>query len=94
VSSAAFLCYSKDCFLAEVFDCDDFASPYIVDWAVVLTSLTWKLGKADSLNLKEEMPTAEADVMIGTSSSFISLSSSSSDEEEDDSLSTFFSTLL
>jgi hypothetical protein len=46
------------------------------------------------LNLNEEMPTAEADVMIGTSSSFISLSSSSSDEEEDDSLSTFFATLL
>ena len=93
MSSAAFLCYSKDCFLAEVFDWDDFASPYIVDWTVVLTSFTWKLGKADSLNLKEDRPTAEVDVMIGTSS-FISLSSSSSDEEEDDSLSTFFETLL
>ena len=79
--------------MAEVFDCDDFASPYIVDRAVVLTSLTLKSGKADSLNLNEEMPTAEVDVMIGTSS-FISLSSSSSDEEEDDSLSTFFATLL
>ena len=93
MSSAAFLCYSKDCFLAEVFDYDDFVSPYIVDWAVVLTSLTWKLGNADSLNLKEEMPTAEVDVMTGFSS-FISLSSSSSDEEEDDSLSTFVATLL
>jgi hypothetical protein len=46
------------------------------------------------LNLNEEMPTAEVDAIIGTSSSFISLSSSSSDEEEDDSLSTFFATLL
>jgi hypothetical protein len=61
---------------------------------VFITSFTWKLGKADSLNLNEEMPTAEADAMIGTSSSFISLSSSSSDEEKDDSLSTFFATLL
>ena len=94
MSSAAFLRYSKDCFLAKIFDSDYFASPYIVDWAVVLTSFTWKSGKAESLNLKEEIPTAGVCVMIGTSS-FISLSSSSSAEEDEDySLSTFFATLL